>query len=354
MRGVHWISRRSGVPEAMLPPWLVARLEAAGIASAELRSMLDRVGNLDAWRAGWAAIGSGLEQDGRAWAAYHAWTIAQHEALAVAAPDDGVSVALGRAYRAATERHAAPIELAEIEHGGRTFHAYLQVPEGARGAVGAAILVPGFVSVKEDFHDLANELLGRGFAVLRIDQPGYGATPGALRGEFRHQVVSFHRWLATDPRIDAARIHHVGYCFGATMTLSSMQQVTPRSVTMVSTPVRPERLVDGFPEMSRTVAAAVFGAEMRHYEEIPPLFDYMDEDAASLRFDAPALLVHGARDRFVPRDEFDLLCELARGPSRTLVLDDQGHCCRSADDLPALVADWMSLHDAQGQASAAA
>lgn len=92
----------------------------------------------------------------------------------------------------------------------------------SKGKLPVALMLNRAGGNRAEYHELAKALARRGIASLRLDLPGHGEStnlgkfvPGAVEQDpliwdAEKHVISVHKWLKSNPKIDSSRICMVG------------------------------------------------------------------------------------------------------------------------------------------------
>ena len=200
---------------------------------------------------------------------------------------------------------------------------------GPQDRDGARVELPGYAP----FRDIADSLVGDGFAVLRLDDRGTGASGGRFEGattfDFARDVTAAIRWLRAQPDVDAQRIVLLGHSEGALVAmLAASLDDSVAALVLLGAAGRTGRelarwqrhaLVTGdgavFPlaERASVLARAESEAEAaaEHNRWLQAWFD-LDPRVVAKRVRVPTLLLHGANDRQVPATDADVLAVALR------------------------------------------
>jgi dienelactone hydrolase len=255
-----------------------------------------------------------------------------------------------------------PIELVDVPYEGSSLPA-LFVPADVAGSAPCIIHLNGLDSIKEtSYLRMAHAYRERGISLLLLDQPGTG---GALRLNGLPAIVETERpvgaaidWLETRDDVDAERIGVQGVSMGGYYAPRAAAY-EPRLACCVALGafhdfVEISQMArDRGPEYANSVSDMpgqlrwVAGTE--DLGEAVRLFARFTLDGVAERITCPLLIVHGARDRQIPRDHGQKTYDAAKNSSRrelVLIDDEMGgveHC--SNDNLPrarAIICDWVA------------
>ena len=195
---------------------------------------------------------------------------------------------------------------------------------GAQTRDGARAELPGYYP----FTDLADTLVAAGFAVLRLDDRGVGASTGSPSGatteELARDASAAVAWLRGQPAVDPARIALVGHSEGALVALLAARR-DPQlwALGLLAAASRPGREIARWQratlvasdvntwaptERNAVLARAEVEAEavattdrwLRTWFALDPR--RIARDVAQ-----PTLVVHGENDRQVPAEQADEL-----------------------------------------------
>lgn len=211
-------------------------------------------------------------------------------------------------------------------------HAAAAQPGAATGAVvlisgsgpqdrdGARTELPGYLP----FRDLAGALLAAGFAVLRVDDRGTGASTGVFDGattdDFAQDAAAAVQWLRTDLAIAAPRIALVGHSEGALVALLVARGDRDiAALGLLGAASRPGREIARWQRAALVTSDqatwpsgdrdAVLARAERDADAIaatdPWLHTWFTLDPRAVARDVrqPALLLHGETDRQVPVEQ---------------------------------------------------
>jgi hypothetical protein len=213
--------------------------------------------------------------------------------------------------------------------GGRVPAVLLVAGSGPQDRDGARVELPGYAP----WRDFRDALLAAGFAVLRLDDRGTGASTGVFAGattdDFARDAARAVAWLRTQPDIDATRIALVGHSEGAIVALlTARADRALRALVLLGAPARPgrdiarwqrEQLVSSdrarWPVAGRRTVLEAADAEAESLATHDPWLRRwfaLDPRAVAAYVRQPVLLVHGATDRQVPPEHADELAAVLR------------------------------------------
>jgi len=192
------------------------------------------------------------------------------------------------------------------------------------------VIVHGFAAGKDDdgVVGVAEALAGHGFDVVTYDGRGHGASGGTCTlGELeRHDVAA----VVAHTRERADRVVLVGASMGAVAALRhAVADPTLAGVVTVSCPATWEMprtplalLATG---LTRTRAGRRVAAAWLRVR-VDPLWTNPEPPCDLVgRLDIPIVVLHGARDRFIPPRAGARLHASARDPRRLVLVPDMGH-----------------------------
>lgn len=246
------VTRVAGLRPGLLPDHLIRQLYAIGVTDAQIHRVLPNLRSLGDWPYRWEAEADSRAAEGDWAGAFSAYYVAQRVLLTS-------SVLKDRLY--ALARHAyARIAQPPIEHlsvrtpSGETVAAILQLPVGASAESPAptVLMVPGVTGTKEELHAWAIPLLRRGWAVARLDNPGYGETTGSLDIAAFRNPAHVLAALSDDARLDSSSMHLHGMSLGAYFAMSSAPDSPAATVTLLCPPYRPNRYFEQLPTLNLT------------------------------------------------------------------------------------------------------
>lgn len=174
-----------------------------------------------------------------------------------------------------------------------------------------------------------------GFAVLLVEYPGYGRSPGrTTEDSIRRTLVAGFDFLAASPEIDPDRIVAFGRSLGGGAIGTLIGQRTVAAVILQST-------FRSIVHMSRRLLVPAFLVR-----------DRFDTIGTLERYGGPLLLVHGDRDDIVPLGESKGLH--AASPASELIVLPCGHndCPPSWPEHWRTILTFLSQHGIAAQSSA--
>lgn len=175
-----------------------------------------------------------------------------------------------------------------------------------------------------------------GFAVLLVEYPGYGRSPGrTTEDSIRRTLVAGFDFLAASPEIDADRIVAFGRSLGGGAVGTLISQRAVAAVILQST-------FRSIVHMSRRLLVPAFLVR-----------DPFDTIGTLAQYGGPLLLVHGDRDDIVPLVESEGLH--ASYPQSELVILPCGHndCPPSWPEHWRTILEFLGQHGITGRPTAA-
>jgi pimeloyl-ACP methyl ester carboxylesterase len=198
-----------------------------GMTASDVRDILSHIASLDRdeWAKAWIAMGARYAAEGEKLAATD--KKAAHEAYMMAFRYDAFGAwptpnAPGKkeAYARSTDdfKKAAaladpPIEAVSFPYDGKTVHAYLALPKGARPAP-VALAIGGLDSYKEYWCERSGEFLKRGIGILCLDMPGTGESPVKIDVGAEKMYSAAIDYLLTRKDVDGKRLAAIGASWG--------------------------------------------------------------------------------------------------------------------------------------------
>lgn len=195
----------------------------------------------------------------------------------------------------------------------------------------------------DTFRALSRVLQERGFAVLRFDEVGTGASGGdywksATKRVLSEDVVALVTALRERREVDPDRIALVGHSEGGTIAGLVAQRVTVHAMVLLATPAWVGRRIieyqdsvaqsgaDVLPEPARSAERTRIANERRRVaaerEAAEPWYrEFLDFDHSSAYRDlmVPTLIVHGEEDRWVSVAQAYAIADAMRARGNTRV-----------------------------------
>ena len=345
------VTRMAGLRPELIPAHMRRQFQVVGIDDAQLARVLRAVRRLGDWPYAWEAEGDRKSAHGDALGAMISYYVGQR-LLTTETP------LKRRLYRLAVESyaevdHAVPLETLRYEtEQGNTIAGYLQVPRprGSRVApVPLVLLVPGVTSAKEELHPIASAMLRRGWAVARIDNPGYGETTGVVvPGTQRHPAFVLDQ-LALDSRLNSDDMHLWGASLGGFFALHSAIDSRARSVVAVAAPFAPHRYIAQLPGSNLTAFAQMTG--LHDYDALLEFVSTLTLEHHIDQIRVPTKIFHGGRDRTIPVSEARRIVDGVAGQTSLTVWPRDHHIClEHLDEMIGMSLEWYAEPAAQAQA----
>jgi hypothetical protein len=208
---------------------------------------------------------------------------------------------------------------------------------GPQDRDGARTELPGYTP----WRDFSAALVTAGFAVLRLDDRGTGASRGQFAGattdDFARDAAAAVAWLRQQPGVDGSRIALVGHSEGAVVALL-VARADPalRALVLLGAPSRSGReiarwqrqqLVSSdlarWPATERRAVLAAAESEAEQMARRDPWLQRwfaLDPRAVAAEVKQPVLLVHGQTDRQVPPEHADELATVLRTAGGVVVV----------------------------------
>lgn len=330
--------------------WL-PRIEVAGIPSSTARTLIERAGVWPRWLSVWSGEGERHAALGdKALAAGYLLTAGEAYARAslfyhfgqFMAFDDLEAKAAAAVRKVQLYRKAAPLldppgDLVMVPFEGGELHGYLRLPHGG-GPYALAIIIPGSDSTKEEFPAFERHFHARGIATLSLDGPGQGEGRafGGLRPDIGSAVVAAIQAVNGRKRLNG-QVGLVGMAFGGFLALRAAAMI-PDLSGVVS--------INGFydlggfwsdlPQVYRDNMGFALGGE--NARERADRFTLRDCDPPK----APALILHGGRDKIFPPSEAGKCAEYCARGDELHLFPEGNHVCNNIPWLyRPLVADWL-------------
>ena len=267
--------------------------------------------------------------------AREAWldaALAHHFATVLPDPDEERRLAAGRDAQAAVIRALDAVSVRD-PHPDEGFTGYLRVPSAPSAAV---VLVPGMNSSAAEFAGITGVLLRRGLAVLAVDGPGQGATPGLWQFAYERVVARAVDALAAHG-LAGLRVGVWAMSMGGLLgTRAAAFEPRVEALVAVSGPSA-FRFDEFVPYVADTFRQRLGGEEAaRAYA------DAVDAAALAERITAPALVVEGAEDVIPGVDNLEVLARRASA-GELLLVPDGNHLVEEHRHLwLPYAADWIA------------
>jgi dienelactone hydrolase len=238
-------------------------------------------------------------------------------------------------------------ERVEIPFEGKTLYAVLHRPRAETGRrVPALVLLPGMDMFKEEWTRLAqHSIVPRGIAALSIDGPGQGES--LLHGlkvsstnydAAGNAVVDF---LCRQPGIDPERIGLAGFSFGAYW--AARLGAIEKRLKCVACIEGVDKDVIFRAAQPNYRANFMYMSGIDDDAEFETFIDQLVLDDLAPCIECASLFVQGEFDELRSVEEALRVYDLVPLPKEIWILEDQFHPMGEwADDLPALVVEWLS------------
>jgi 2,6-dihydroxypseudooxynicotine hydrolase len=337
----------------------LARMEVTGpLDYSDLQRILGRVIDLRTWYPAWhqeaveaeetaerlAAEGqrvSAADAYLRASACHH-WS--QYLARVGSAEKAEGRIGRVRCYRAGVDLLDASIEPVRIPFQGHELPGYLHLPRDTDGGAPACvIMIDGADSVKEEYHNWAQQFVRRGLAVLTMDGPGQGEMVGVIPmrpDAWDEPIGAAIDALMASNLVNGERVGLWGSSLGGFLALRA-SAAEPRVRAAVSS--------GGFYDFRDyrywPVSTQLNVAEDMMFDSLAETRSYIEQRCSlaglTREIACPYLVIHGARDELVSIDE---AMQMADGPRGEFVnFDDGFHTCTNYNAaLVPLMCDWMA------------
>lgn len=339
-RAGNLIARFVGMRRWLFPHHVRSHLQLVGIDNERFRRLRRLMRRYEDWPAAFEAEANAFLEEGDIDTACMYLMIA-HRPLLPRTPEKH------RLYQRAQDlyrqlEHLCPIEYRTCTFDGIELHYLLQVPAQPRGnRAHVVILAPGATGCKEESFGIEHEILERGYAVARMEMPGFGDTEAFLNSDARHHARAVFDSVSDDPRIYPNGIHMWGVSLGAIMLLHSSARCSPASVTVVSGAFAPGAYHERFPAMA--FAQLHSAINCTSYDGIVGFLEDLDLSAVAGDITTNLRIYHGAQDRLFPLEDAYLIRDHAGGPTELVVFENEHHGCRGK--LATIVTDTLDWMD---------
>ena len=335
---------------------VIPRLVANGIDIGEIEDTLEEIHRTEDWSPAWSRVGekyAGIAEDAlragyrltagdsfrRASLCHHYAQFLSFEANEEKRGNQEQKIAL---YTKSLSLGEPPLERVQIPFEDLSLPGYFRVPK-TEGRHPCVVFIEGTDSTKEESYYMGNEFLRRGMATFAFDGPGQGETWYfmKMRSDYENATQAVIEYLTARPEVDATKIGVLGRSFGG--------HLAPRSAAADS---RIKACVS---------LGGYFDTTFYRWEE--PLRRYrfqficgtktLDETKAvaerftlsgrAERIRCPVLVVHGERDRTVPREQAEKIVQGCKGGATFHSVPGGNHVCHNMHRyVYALASDWMA------------
>lgn len=337
----------------------LARMLANGALDfPETERLLGKVTDVHSWYPAFAAAGAQAEQLGdaaagrglRVSAADHyrrasaLWHWSAHLARRGSADMETARRQRVDLYQRAAAYMDPPVTRLEIPYAGKLLPGYLHMPRGVERPP-VVIMVDGADSVKEEYHNWAQEFVRRGCAVVTFDGPGQGESQS--RGiwmvplEYHKAVTAVVDGLEQRSDVDAGRVGAWGSSMGGFLvSVAAAHEHRLKAVVCLGGFYDFRDFPFWYVSIQLNVQEALnlpTLAETRRY-----VADHCNLQGLNSRIRAPYLVIHGARDELLTTEEARQMA--ADAPLGQFELFDDGfHTCTNHNlTLTPLMCDWLT------------
>lgn len=336
-----------------------SRANANRVLTNEIEEIVGRLSDFSGWYRSWAKNAEARERiaeealrRGQKITAREAWVQAAYlyfyGQLYVRSNEQEIAegnLRMVECYARAAPLLSPPAERVEIPYRGTTMPAYFRTPGGQSGAP-CLLMLGGADTVKEECHHWSEHLLARGVATLTLDGPGQGETHARLpmSADYEKAVSTAREWVQQRTEVDPNRVGLWGCSTGGYLAARTLAQ-DPNFKLGVS--VGGFYDARNFPHWSPTTQ----GAFRRLYwlKSLTETIEYACENITlsghMSKLVRPFLIVHGALDHLVPREEIVQMAEEAPGKAELWIYEDGSHAVWNRLDIAApRTADWIAEH----------
>jgi dienelactone hydrolase len=340
----------------------LARMEVnSNLGYTDLHQILERITDQRTWYSSWRKEGAEAEETAekhlgeghpvsaadmflRAAHCYH-W--GQYLARIWSAEKAEGRAGRVRCYRRAVGHLDVRVEPIGIPFRGATMPGYLHLPETRDGRAAlppCVIMVCGIDSVKEEYHNWAQQFVRRGLAALTFDGPGQGEMVGVL-------PMSHETWeepmgavidaLTESELVDPARIGTYGSSTGGFL-ISRAAAFEPRIRAAISN----GGFYDFRDRITWPVSTQLNVMEDLMLNSLQEAREYIAEKCTlagvAERIACPYLVIHGARDDQLTVEEAKQMADEAQ-QGEFVCFEDGFHTCTNLNaQLVPLMCDWMA------------
>lgn len=333
-------TRWTGLRPSLVPAHLRRQLSLIGVHEDDLARVLRNLRSLGDWPYAWEAEGDRLLAEGREFDASAAWYVGQRLLLTD-------SALKRRLYRQSRELYAVSVgpqlEHIRVEVPGGTVAGYLALPHRTTPQAGGfptVFMLPGVTSTKEELHVFAEPLVQRGWAVVRIDNPGYGETTGTFAASSLRNITYVMDDLAADSRLNADQFHIFAMSLGGHCALHSSYDSRAASTTVIAAPFAPHTFLHELPVSNLTGVQRMLDVDT--FDETWKMVRAFDLSNVAERITIPVNVIHGGRDRTVPVTEATRIASSISGPAAVTIFErDHHNCLEHFEDMMALTLEWL-------------
>lgn len=244
----------------------------------------------------------------------------------------------GAAYLAAGRYFDPPVARVEIPFVGRPgegdkIPVYFRHPKDV-GCPPVVIASGGIDSTKEERHEISEQLVEMGMAVIAVEMPGTGESPVLASADGHRSFTAILNWIASRRDLDPTRVGFLGSSFGGYWATDLAHREPKRLRAAVNWGggihrfFQPEwnersRYAESYLfELLETRASALGLKTAEQYIEAAPSLSLLEQGMLDGPC-CPMFLTDGKDDRQVPIDDFYLLLE--RGEPKSARIFPGGH-----------------------------
>ena len=310
------------------------------------------------------------------WCAAWSRVAAEHEALGVAAADQGRTLSAGGhlaqasvyyhfakfvfvedpVQMRAAHRHAVdcldralphltpPGRRLEIAFESASLVGVLRCPPG-EGPHPTVVLLSGLDSAKEELRATEDTFLARGLATFSVDGPGQGEAEYELpiRGDWSAPGLAIVDALSALPEVDESRLGVWGVSLGGYYAPRVAAALGDRigACVALAGPFDFGDCWDGLPDLTRkTFEVRSWAASEAQAREIASTLSLEGQVGG---ITAPMLVVFGRKDRLIPWQHAERLSNAATTDVEVLMLEEGNHgCANIAPWHRPYTADWLA------------
>ena len=333
-------TRWTGLRPSLVPAHLRRQLSLIGVDESNLARVLRNLRSLGDWPYAWEAEGDRLLAEGRIFDASAAWYVGQRLLLTD-------SALKRRLYQQSRELYVASagtnLEQIRVDVPGGTVAGYLTIPErtpAPPAGYPTVFMLPGVTSTKEELHVFAEPLIQRGWAVVRVDNPGYGETTGTFTAASLRNITRVMDDVASDPRLNPNQFHLVAMSLGGHCALHSSYDSRAVSTTVIAAPFAPHEYMHALPVSNITGVQRMLDVDT--FNETWNIIRSFDLTNVAERIAIPVSVIHGGRDRTVPVSEATRIASMISGPASVTIYErDHHNCLEHFEDMMAVTLEWL-------------